>query len=358
MIKAVLLAVYLYGLLPLLIGTAVTLLTKHRIGLPKIYLSGYIFYLTLFELLVVWVSHRRASYTRLFEYWKLTVIIMTIVVLVCIGLCVPIIRTRHENKFKDIFLFSSGRDAVFLGLSRESLIIICLILILTVLAVFFLIPHAFDYTPELARISLASDTFFSLDPATGAPYTDSSAIPGALHLFYAFGSTMTGIDVTTLIHLIIPIFLIPFFMCVHITIAHCLFPEKEQSCNRFRFVWLIALFYLLMLPLEAHIALAPYRNIWNGITLAASCFIPLFIAVCLNLSRGFASEYTISTFSAITNIFGLLCLILTLRLCIPFGYIVCSLYILAAVLIILVSLIWRKRVASIVGNGPKGGESL
>lgn len=345
MIKSIFIIVYIYGLLPLLIGTAVTLLAKRHVNLPQLYVSGYVIYLALFEVIVIWQTHNLASLTHLSRFWKVLTLILSVLALCSIAISIISIRKSHMSHARILPCFN-----------RESWMIIGLTIVLTLLSIFFLVPHALDNTPELARMSLTNDSFFSLDPSTGAAYTDPSALPGYMHLFYAFGSTMTGIDVTTLIHLIIPIFLIPLFVCIYVSIARILFPDEEKKHDRFRFVCLISLFYFLMLPLEAHIALAPYRNIWNGITLATSCLLPLILVICLDLTRHFTFDNTKPVFLIANSVIGLICLTLAIKLCIPYGPVLCGLFVLATILIILAGILWRMRSDSKSDSITKGGE--
>ena len=347
MIKSIVIIAYIYGLLPLLIGTAVTLMAKSPVSPPQIYVSGYVIYLSLFEIMTVWGTHYHVSFALLTGHWKTIICILTILVLCCIGISIISIRKKHKSHKNPSLQFS-----------RESFIILGLSILLILLAVLLLVPHPLDETPELAGMTLANDSFFSLDPSTGLPFTDSSSAPGCLHLFYAFGSTITGINATTLIHLVMPIVLLPLFVCIYLTIARILFPNEERSHDRFRFVWLTILFYLLMLPLEAHVAFAPYRNIWNGITLAASCFLPLFIAVCLDLTRHFSTGTPTPVFSIPNAIIGLIFLGAAVRLCVPYGFVLCSLFVLTDILIILVRVLWRNRSDFYSNPTTKGGEQV
>ena len=345
MIKSIVIIAYIYGLLPLLIGTASTLLGRHHISFTHVYVTGYVIYLSLFDIMTIWGIHNHASFSHFSKYWKATILMLTILVLVIISISIITIWRKHKL-----------HKRLFPGLNRESSILLGVTVLLTLLAVLLLVPHPLDETPELARMSLATDSFFSHNPSTGAPYTYSSSVPGYLHLFYVLGSSITGINATTLIHLIMPIFMIPLFVCIYVMIARILYPDEERIRDRFRFVCLIILFYLLMLPLEAHVAFAPYRNIWNGITLAASCFFPLFIAVCLDLTRHFSVGQSETVLLIPNAVMGLIILALTIRLCIPYGIVLCGLFVFASIVIILVKVLWQKRFGSDSTHSTKGGE--
>ena len=229
MIGMVLSIAYLYGLLPFLMGIAIFLLSKRRMRLSQMYVSGYSLYFALFEIIVAWETHRHASYTRFARYWEISIYILTIIVLFYISFSIIKIKKNHGSYLQEFSFSSAFHDKKHYGLRRSNGIIIGSTVFLVLLSVLFLVPQAFDQTPELARLSLSNDTFFSLDPTTGLSYTDSSAFPGCLHLFYAFGSTITGINVTTLIHLIMPFFMIPLFVCTYVIIANILFPDEEKS---------------------------------------------------------------------------------------------------------------------------------
>lgn len=342
MIRAFILTAYLYALLPLMIGFAVASLARHRINLPSLYVTGYVIYLALFELLAALEFHRNVSYAHLVHHWKLSVYVITVIVILCI--VYGIFKAKPHGK------------SLIMRFSREAVITVIVTLFLIGLAVLFLVPHALDDTPELARLSLASDSFFSVDPATGSAYTDTSAYPGYLHLFWASGSTITGIDVTTLIHIILPVFMIPLFVCTYISISQILFSLEERASDRYRFVWLVFLFYALMIPLESHIALTPYRNIWNGTTLAASCLLPLFAAVCVKLVRFVTDNQSTPMPVLLNTLVELLCLSLSVRLCISYSLILCGLFILASAIMTAVCLVWRRYFKRDTTSNSEGGE--
>ena len=152
--------------------------------------------------------------------------------------------------------------------------------------------------------------------------------------------------------------MIPFFVCSYTMIANILFPEEEPSRDRFHFVWLILLFYTLMVPLEGHIAFAPYRNIWNGVTLAASCLLPLFVITCIKLIQLFTANSSFTRSALLNSLIGLICLALSIRLCISHGLILCGLFILATIILILVNLIHQRLLKQNSVSDIKGGGRL
>ena len=345
MIKTVLIILYLYCLLPFLIGTVISLLTRHSLNMPYIYVYGYTVYLSLFSITTIWAEKRNIAYTPFMSMWKLFICIISAIVIVFIIL-------YYLCWHKSLITISKTSNFKVKGLSyryRNSIIIVLLTLFLIILAVCFLVPHSLDETPELARLTLRSNAVFSTNPSTGEIYISDSARPGCIHLFYAIGSTLTGIDVTSFIHLIIPVFLIPFFICCYIMIATFLFPDKTQSSERFIFIWLSVVFYLLLIPLEAHISMTPFRNIWNGITLSASCFFPLFFAVCVDLIRHCAGltprKKTIPYLSVLETVIMIICIILAVRLCTHYGVILCFLIVLSVFFVLGIRVINRQRVS-------------
>ena len=343
MIKAILLIVYLYGFLPLLIGAALFLLSyrtpssSSKQGYASIYVSGYVVYLALFELLIICDTHRQESYNQLVTDWKRAILFITLISIVCLSLGVYLFQKRKGNSqnMSDPFKGTVKNNQSLSSYKHDCLIFILITMFLTILAILFLVPHALDDTPELARMTLSNDRFFSVDPLTGLEYAENAAYPGPIHLLYAFGSTITGIDVTTLIHLVMPLFMIPFFICCYVIIARLLFPDKKDSRDRTCFVLLVILFYLLMLPLEAHIALSPYRNIWNGTTLAGSCLFPLLCAICLVALRSLITQHTSNSNSIqlLKTLINIICLSLAIKLCVSYGVILCMIFVLSSIVI-------------------------
>ena len=362
MIKSVLLITYLYFLLPLLIGLAVSWLLSQQTSFPFVFTRGYVCYLALFALITFICEHQNAPYERLINYWTRTIKILSIITLVCIVVSFLFVRKKHthnrapspiKSKIKNSICFKSNIATAMMTLG------------LIILAVLFLTPHASDETPELARLTLGNNAFFSLDPSTGTNYAEDTIYPACIHLFYTFGSTTTGIDVTTIIHLLIPIFMIPLFICSYIVISSILFPDEQLINRRYHFVWLILLFYLIMLPLEAHIALTPYRNIWNGMTLASSCLIPLFFSLCFELTRKAVfklSGISVKTVLTIPEFsLGLISLALSIRLCVRFSFTICGLFVSTSIVIIIVSAIKKalkkRHEVRLASSNPEGGVS-
>ena len=322
MINALIITAYLFIVLPLIIGACITLLAKHRKRFSFLYVSGYTVYLALIEILMIFQGSQDTSYIHLINNWKILTLVISVfsILLMIAGLVVA----RKRQCFKAILPN---------GITRTDLITVFFTIILVLFSILLLVPCSQDQTPELARLTLNSNCLFSIDPNTGMEYTDPSAYPGCLFLLYALGSTLTGIDVTTLIHLFMPIVFIPFFVCCYSQIAYILFPADEQRKDRPHFVWLIMLFYLMMIPFETHLAFAPYRNIWNGITLASSCLLPLLFCICIDIIRyfGIHSIKAKPVFSIMELIIMIIISSLSTMLCIRFGLIIDGLLVLAII---------------------------
>ena len=301
-------------------GVDATLMTKHRTSFSFLYVSGYTIYLSLFEAFMIFQGSRDSSYYQLVGAWNLWIIISSVVAICALIACIIIAKKRY-------CIIKTY------PISRISIITIVFTIALLILSVIFLVPHAQDQSPELARLTIESNRLFSLDPRTGMEYTDASAYPGYLFLIYAIGSTLTGIDVTVLIHLLMPVIFIPFFVCCYFLIADILFSEMKQKNVRSYFVWLIMLFYLLMIPFETHIAYAPYRNIWNGITLASTCLLPLFASLCVGLIRYYNTIKVEKhpVFSVLKLIIMMIILFLSIMLCIRFGFILAIVFIVSTI---------------------------
>ncbi len=114
-----------------------------------------------------------------------------------------------------------------------------------------------------------------------------------------------------------------------------------------------------MLPLEAHLAMTPYRNIWNGITLAASCLFPLLTAVCVDLVRRFSVNTQKASDNCLLSLpealIAFVCLILSIQLCVRFGLILCSLFAISTILIVIAFQGRRLFSDKHIENAPKGG---
>ena len=340
MIKTILLIAYLFCVLPLLIGECVLYTIRHDFsfrlhGLAFSYVFGYIIYLALFELTVLWQTYRSADYMPLVQSWKQIVIVVTIISIIWLAFFLFIIIIKNRTHGKKWLSFLLG------GTFKKTLALT--MLILTLLSVLFLVPHSMDETPELARLTIKNDCFFSINPLTGTMYAENDIYPGKIHLFFAFGSTLTGIDVTTLIHRFIPIFMIPLFVCSYVVITELLLCGDKWDQARFLLFKIIMLFYLTVLPFETHISVAVYRNIWNGTTFASSCLLPLLFGVCVDFVR--KSRLHTSVLSSQETLIGIICLSLAVHLCVPYGLPICGVLLLASVIIMLFSNIRLKRLS-------------
>ena len=352
--KTIIQVSYLYGLLPLLIGLAFTCITRRysssrlrRGGIS--YVLGYLIYLALFECIVLWELKKTTSYIVLVNDWKRVILSITIISVICILIRLLSLCTKD--------LTSDGEAISFLSKSeikkspensRYLLASIITSLVLLLISVFLLFPHALDDTPELARLTISNDSFFSIDPLTGKTYASGTVFPGKIHLFYAFGSTLTGINVTTLIHRIIPVFMIPLFIMSYAVISELLFAEEKQDKKHFAFVGLVILFYVISIPFETHISVAVFRNIWNGTTLAASCFFPLLFSICLSIAR-YPTHKTVSGLTTVVlsipeSVVSIICLSLAIHLCVPYGLPICGLFVLASILVLLSSVVQQRRI--------------
>lgn len=353
MIKSIIQVLYLYGLLPLLIGLAFTGITRRdsssRLRKSGIsYVLGYLIYLALFECIVLNESKQTASYLLLVKGWKRIILGMTVVSVICILIHIisSCIRDLKNDEKSILLLFGNSVKKPSKN-SRYLLVLSIASLILVLVSVFLLIPHALDDTPELARLTISSDSFFSIDPLTGGAYASDTVLPGKLHLFFAFGSTITGINVTTLIHRILPVFMIPLFIISYAVISDLLFVDDRQIKKRFSFVGLVMLFYIIAIPFETHISVAAFRNIWNGTTFAASCLFPLMFSICLNIARypklKASSISSTAVLSMPESIVGIICLSFAIHLCVPYGLPICGLFILVSMIILFSGVVSLRR---------------
>ena len=355
MIKDVITIIYLYGLLPLLVGLSVVIWTGRSLRFSSIFAQGYVLYLAVFQLMISWAAHQQMAFSQFSKIWGVVVYLLSASTIVSV-----VFALFYNRKKQNISVAKRLKNSRIIH-NRERWITVILSLILIALSILFLVPHALDETPELARLTIMNDSFFSLNPSTATPYPDSSSCPGFIHVFYAFGAIKTGIDVTTLIHLIIPVFMIPLFVSIYFVIADLILPDAHNKKHRYHFVWLITLFYLLMLPLEAHLALSPLRNIWNGMTLAASCMIPLLFSVCLHTLRYSANNLANDTLfcpRSIPKLISLIILSLSIQLCVRFGLVISGLVIVSSLFILLFRQIWHHFCRPNDVTNTVGGDQL
>ena len=328
----------LYGLLPLLIGAAATGLVRVRGSrLAASYVAGYALLLAVFCVVALHSAQDGDPYETLYHLWPIVCIFLASGSVIIFVLGTLLHRAAaYRQTASDIHLPPpTKRTRVLLIIS------ICLI----VFSVLLLVPGARDDTPELARLTLQTKSFFPADPTTGEAFAQSSARPGMIHLFYAVGASLSGMDPTRMLHWVMPVFMIPLYICAYCRIAWVLFPHGEDARRRFRCVILIILFFLIMTATTAHIGITPLNNSWNGVTLAASCLLPLFFAQCLRMialltDTGLTRikpevREKSAVIQLISGVAYLIVLAAAAALCVPTGWILCAIQAFATVLTVI-----------------------
>ena len=341
MILGIAILIAIYGLLPLLIGAAVTGLGRVRGSrFAASYVAGYALLLAVFCLAAVFSARDSEPYDTLYHLWPVICIFLAAVSVIVFVLGLLLHRASDARRF--------ASDVHVPAPTKRTRILLVITVCLIILSLLLLVPGAKDDTPELARLTLQTKTFFSTDPATGAAYADASAQPGYIHLFYAVGAKLTDMEPTKMIHWALPLFIIPLYICAYCRIAWVLFPREEEGIRRFRFVVLVILFFLVMTTTSAHVGFTVLNNSWNGVTLAASCLLPLFFSQCLGIvrlstgARG-SREKGRPYAEIITKLLYLLVLAAATTLCVPTGRVLTAILAAATVLTVIGLRIYDSR---------------
>ncbi|MBQ4361838.1 MAG: hypothetical protein II787_02845 [Lachnospiraceae bacterium] len=381
MVKGLIVILYLYGLLPLLLGAGACSLAgmcpqggsaQGRLfsvrpfrlpgGFASCCVTGWVIELALMRLMTA-AAAPDASHAAFALRWGI----------VCIGaglagLGITVFGLAQRRRGQSTGFAGSGSQEPHSRLIPVSAVVLILFSIL------FTVPHLKDMIPELSRLTLASDRFFSVNPANGASYDGAAHLPAGLHLLYTTGAALSGIDVTVLIHVIMPVFLLTFFFCTYIEAGRVLLaasgssdagrtdsqdnPElTNTSPARVFFFMSAAVIYLIFTLTPVHIGLAVYRNIWNPATLGASCLYPLFFIWCLELASSKAGRHgksrglntdghsrntRLTVPGIILRILRLVLTIAALTLCFTYALVPCALVATAALLIALARLFLGK----------------
>ena len=339
MIRTILTTAYLYGLLPLLLGTGAALVRRdERIMPAQLYAAGWALYLCVFSLVSALAIRGGGAYHLFKAYWFRTLIALTVAGVI---FCALYVRRLSGPRAALKPLFT---------MTRRDAILICAGILLILFAILFTVPHLQDEMPEYARLTLGSDQIFSIRPESGKPYYASTKVPGALHLLYAAGADLAGTDVTAFIHLAMPVFMLAFFFCCYRSIAYILFPQRADGPQKdipretklFIFPLCAYAAYLIFTFADVNIALAVYRNIWHTATLAAACLFPLFFACCLGLIRSRSAAQAVKCAAALIIVAG------ALYSCFTYSPLLCAIVLAAAV-------ITRVLLAVIARLSPAGG---
>lgn len=281
MIMSFLILLYEYGIFPVLLGS-LWIGRGEKASFSKIYLRGYISMFTLFWLVAVPMIRMGRTLTELTDVWN----ILSVTAILA-GLIYAFIKKgRIKRNFRDL---KENRKAS--GSELGILLAVCVVA--TLLSMVIVLPSKEDDTTEIVAIAVDTDEMYRYAPYTKIPYDtvseDKAASP--IDMLYAVSVLNTGMKETVMIHIFLPLFLLPLFYAVSWRIGCYLFGSELQKCSMF--VVMLIIFSSAACYTKGFLSVGALQNIWNSTTLLASCGLPAVLLQSFELLEAIEKQQRI-----------------------------------------------------------------
>lgn len=265
MIVSFLIMLYEYGIFPALLGV-LWIGTGEKASLTKIYLRGYVTMMSLFWIVAVPMIRLGRSLTELTRIWNL----ISAAAIPMIIIFVIVKKRKAARIARD--LWANVRFS-----KKELGVLLAACVVATLFSMVLVLPSKEDDTTEHVAIAVDTDEMYRYAAYTKMPYTavpeDKAASP--IDMLYAVGVVNTGMNAASMIHVFLPLFLLPLFYAVSWQMGRYLFGSKLQKCSMF--VVMVIIFSSAVCYTRGFLAVGALQNIWNATTLLASCGIPAVI---------------------------------------------------------------------------------
>jgi hypothetical protein len=283
---SLLIVLYEFGILPFLLGMLWCQKEK-KMGFHRIYVQGYMTMFALFWVIAVPLIHQGRSLSQLAAAW--TVVSIAAPVLAAVKILVDTKMLRDERGKAAVKEELAYLAANFRFACRNMKGLLGLAAVLMAVSIFFIAPSAKDDTPEIAGVSVQSDTMYVYQPYTYIPYEDNSeGANSPLAMIYAVAARLSGMNPTTLIHWGVPVFLLLLYAAVGWFAAAVLFPAEWMQKRLFTDLWLVT--GTVVAGANRALSVGIYQNIWNGVTLVAAVILPLAMAESVALLTEFSDS--------------------------------------------------------------------
>jgi hypothetical protein len=278
---------YEFGILPFLLGMLWCRKEK-KMGSHRIYVQGYMTMFALFWVIAVPLIHQGRSLSQLAAAWAVVSVAVPVLVAVKILVGTKMLRDeRGKAAVKEEFAYLAEN---FRFVCRNMKGLIGLTVFLMAVSIFFIAPSAKDDTPEIAGVSVQSDTMYVYQPYTYIPYENNSeGANSPLVMIYAVAARLSGMNPTTLIHWGVPVFLLLLYAAVGWYAAAVLFPAGWTQKRLFTELWLVT--GTVVVGANRALSVGIYRNIWNGVTLVVAVILPLAMAESVALLTEFSDSH-------------------------------------------------------------------
>lgn len=262
MLKSFLIMLYEYGIFPALLGF-LWIRRGEKASFTKIYLRGYITMLTLFWIVAVPMIRMGKSLTELTLVWNTVSVIAIPVVILW-----AVIKKRRVRRIMKDLLANVKTSKACLGILMATGVVA------TLFSMVLVLPSKEDDTTEIVAIAVDTDEMYRYAAYTKVPYEvlpDEKAM-SPIDMLYAVGVVNTGMKAVSMIHVFLPLFLLPLFYSVSWQLGRYLFGSALQKCSMF--VVMVIIFSSATVYTNGFLAVGAFQNIWNATTLLATCGLP------------------------------------------------------------------------------------
>lgn len=258
----ILTAGYELGLLPLAVGGMLTFLRKKQIG-PFSYLLGYLVVFACFLAVTVPLLCLHTPLPAIVTVWWAVSVGVAVLFLIFLA-----INRKELGQWLGKFLERVRHWDVM----RSFFIVICVVV--TLIAVVWVMPSKEDDTAEIAAIMDATGTAYEYEPYTLNPVAayPNEDVFSPLEVFYVVNARIAGVNTTQFLHMFLPFFLLPLVFVTYWQAGEYFWPgcvEKKEL-----FVILVILFYSVAAYASKSLMVGAIQNVWNGTSLAAASIFP------------------------------------------------------------------------------------
>ena len=219
--------IYEFGVLPFAAGILLGSRDEEEISIHRMYIKGYCLLFTTFLFMAVPVIFTVNKLSVLVFIWKVFLIVT-----------LPVLFLLYYKRKKRIRIVMKRFYENIQYAKKKSGISILFMIMIFMISVTFSMPSQKDDTPEIVNISIETDTMYQYQPYTQMPYDginrDKAVSP--VEMLYAVTGMSTGLDSLTIIHVAIPFFFIPFFLCSMLAGWKIFFPRQNRESGTICFI--------------------------------------------------------------------------------------------------------------------------
>ena len=261
----ILLVIYLFFLVPWLAGALIDAAAgvKKR-NISSTYANGFVIMLGIFWGVAVLFLYRGCTLEKLSMVWLLATI----------TICVVSILANKKA--------GSGHKAV-----KIAMVVTAIAILFSVVCV----KPQMEQTVQTVMTSIDTNSAYIYQPYTGEQYpaTQMEKIFSPYEMLYAVTAWVSGLHPALLIKVILPLFILPFFMCCYWEIGKFFFKQEKMQA-----VFLIIVEIIYYVPIYTAVetpVTGIFRSCWNGSVMLECCILPYaFLQVMRMLNFMYGGE--------------------------------------------------------------------